>query len=276
MKDNFEVLSMKGPRLLLCAALAAAFSAALPAQQAPSGFHSVNCIKIKAEKSGEFHKWVSDVLQKYAQSRVDSGAISNWYLLRSVIPQGSSATCDYLTVSMYPGAPSEPLSADQMTAALKSAGLSLNRDEYIARRDSVATLVSTQMFRNVESVGAAKKGGYLSVAYMKTANLDEWLNAEKKLWKPLAEQMVKDGVQSGWSVNLEAYGLQSELPYQGVTVDFFPSWDAVWKDDPQFVDRLKKVHPETDPTAMFEQISKARSMVAQQLFAIEDLITAKK
>ena len=249
---------MRVTRLLVCAAFAAALSASLLAQQAPSGFHTVNCLKIKTEKSGEFHKWVADVLQKYAQSRVDSGAVSAWYLLRSVIPQGASATCDYLTVSFYPGAPPEPLSPERMSEALKKAGVSMTAEEYVARRDSIATLISSQLFRNIDSVGSAQKGGYLSVAYMKTANLEDWLALEKKLWKPFAEQMAKDGVQSGWSLNIRAFGQDSELPYQGVTVDVFPNWDAVWKDDSQFVDRLKKVHPQRDPTAIFEQFTKAR------------------
>ena len=267
---------MKFPRLLACAAFAAALSAALSAQQAPSGFHTVNCIKVKPEKSAEFRKWIPDVMQKFARARVDSGAVSTWYLFRAVIPQGSSATCDYLTVSLYPGAPPEPLTAEQTAALLKKAGVSMTAEEYMTRRDSIGTLVSSQMFRNIESIGAAQKGGYISVAYMKAANLDDWLAFEKKVWKPFAEQMVKDGVESGWSVNIRAFGQVSELPYQGVTVDVYPSWDAIWKDDPQFIDRIKKVHPETDPTAIFEQVTKARTMVAQELYAVEDMITAKK
>jgi hypothetical protein len=268
---------MKNLRLTACSIVIAALSAALPAQQAPSGFHTVNCLKIKPEKSGEFRKWISDVLQKYAQSRVDSGAVSTWYLLRSAMPQGASATCDYLTVAIYPGAPPEPLSPAQMGEALKKAGVSMTGEEYIARRDSIATLVSAQLFRNLDSVGgAAKKGGYLTVSFMKAKNVGDWVEFERKVWKPIAEQMVKDGVESGWSLNIQAFGQETELPYEGVTVDVYPNWDAFWKEDTQFLDRIKKVHPETDPTAMFEQLTKVRTEISLQLFAIDDLITAKK
>ena len=267
---------MKIPRVVLCTALAVFLCAVSPAQQGPSGFHTVNCVKIKPEKSAEFHKWVTDVVTKLAQSRVESGAISTWYLLRAVEPAGRSAECDYLTVSVYPGAPPEPLAREQLSAALKKANLSITAEEYVVQRDAVATLVSTNMMVNQVSVGKANKGGYLAVNYMKTANLDEWLKLEKELWKPISEQMVKDGVTSGWSLNIRALGLNSDLPWQGVTVDVYPSWDAVFKEDTQFADRIKKVHPNKDFNAMFDQFGKARSMVKSELYAVEDLITCCK
>jgi hypothetical protein len=263
------------PRWIRCAALAAACSLTLSAQQAPSGFHTVNCVKVRPEKSAEFHKWISDVVTKLAQSRVDSGAVSTWYLLRAAMPQGQSAECDYLTVSIYPGAPPE-FGPDQMSAALKKAGISMTAEEYASRRDSVARLISTTMYRNQAGLGKANKGGYLAVNYMKTSTIDDWLKFEKEVWKPIAEQMVKDGVQSGWSLNLRVLGLQSDLPWQGVTVDVYPSWDAVFKDDPQFNDRVKKVHPDKDLNAMFYQLGKTRTMVRSELYAIEDMISSGK
>ena len=266
---------MKTPRLFLCAA-AAALSATVLAQPAASGFHTVNCIKVKPEKTVEFRKWIAEVMQKLAKARVDSGAVSTWFLLRDVMPQGAVASCDYLTVSIYPGAPPEPLGPEQTEAVLKKAGVAMTADEYITRRDSLATLVSSGLFQNVESLGSAKKGGYLSVSYMKTDNLNDWLEMEKKVWKPVAEQMIKDGVESGWSVNIQAFGQDSELPYQGVSVDVYPSWDAVWKDDPQFLDRFKKVHPDTDFYPAYEKIKKIRTQINEQLYAIEDMITSGK
>ena len=267
---------MNIPRSIQCAALAAACSLPLFPQQAPGGFHTVNCIKVRPEKSAEFHKWTAEVITKVAQSRVESGALSAWYLLRAVDPVGQSAECDYVTVLVYPGAPPEPLTGDRLSEVLKKAGLSITADEYMARRDSVARLVSTSMYRNVMGVGKANKGGYLAVNYMKTATIDDWLKLEKEVWKPVAEQMIKEGVESGWSVNLRARGLESDLPWQGVTVDVYPSWDAVFKDDPQFPDRFKKVHPDKDMNATFQQIGKARTMVRSELYAVDELLTSGK
>ena len=51
---------MNIPRSLLSVAFAAAFSATLLAQQAPSGYHSVACIKVKPENASEFRKWAAE------------------------------------------------------------------------------------------------------------------------------------------------------------------------------------------------------------------------
>lgn len=266
---------MKNLRFTACAVALAALSAVLPAQQAPSGFHTVNCIQIKPEKSGEFHKWVSDVLQKFAKSRVDSGVISTWYLLRAVFPQAEPGQCDYLTIALYPGAPPEPLNPEQFGAALKKAGVSMSAEEYMARRDSIATLVSTSLYQNQQALGAMKKGDYLVASSMKAADAGEWLKFEKEVWKPFADQLIKDGIQSGWSVNVLVMPGGADL-HQGVTVDVYPSWDAVWKDDPKFAERFKKVHPDMDLEKSFTQMVKVRTQARINMYFVEDMIGAAK
>src|SRR4029077_8216196 len=94
-------------------------AAAQTQQQGISGFHSVACIKVKADKTSEFRAWAASDLHKYAQSRVDTGVLSTWLLLKSIQPQGNSADCDYLSISIYPGAPIEPLSPEALGDALK-------------------------------------------------------------------------------------------------------------------------------------------------------------
>jgi hypothetical protein len=268
---------MKIPRMFACAAVGAALSVALSAKP-PSGFHTVNCVKIKPDKMGEYRKWAADELHKYAQGRVDSGAVSTYYLLRAVMPAGSSAECDYVTVALYPGAPPAPLSTEELGAALKKAGLNMSAQEYIDRRDSMSTLVSNSMFLNQFAVGEAKKGYYMVVNYMKATNVDAWVAFEKNVWKPLAEQLVKDGMQSGWSVNVQMMPLGTDVPYQGVSVDVYPSWDAVFKAvvDPAFTDRFKKVHPDMDLDKTFANMEKVRSQSWTRLFVIEDMISAAK
>src|SRR5579863_2617942 len=133
--------SMKVPQLLASVAIAAAFSVTLPAQQAPTGFHSVACIKVKPENNSEFRKWASEDLHKYAQSRVDAGALSSWMILRGSIPAGRSAECDYVIVSMYPGIPPTPMGLEELDAALKKAGIALSAQQYVDRRNSLTTLI---------------------------------------------------------------------------------------------------------------------------------------
>jgi hypothetical protein len=264
--------------MFVCVALAAAFSAAMVAQQAPTGFHSVACIKVKPENNTEFRKWAAGDVHKYAQSRVDGGALSSWLVLRAVTPTGSSAECDYIIVSMYPGIPPQPMGLEELDAALKKAGITMTAQQYVDRRTALTTLVSNNMFRNQDSVGTFKKGDYFVVNYMKVAdaNMDDYLAWEKKVWKPLAEAMAKDGVRTGWSLNTRVLPGGSELPFQAVTVDVFPSWESIYKDDAQFVERWRKVHPDLELGTTFERYEKLRSLTRNELYVVQDLINSNK
>ena len=246
-------------------------------QQGQVGYHTVACIKVKPEKTSEFRTWAASDLHKYAQSRVDTGVLSTWFLLRSVQPQGASADCDYLTISIYPGAPPEPLSPEALGEALKKAGLTMSAQQFMDRRDSLTTLVSNNLFQNRASVGGSlKKGNYLVVNYMKAANVDDWIAFEKKIWQPVAEALTKDGRSAGWSLNVQVLPGGSDLKFQGVTVDVYPSWNDVFRDDPQFIERFRKVHPDREFGTTFEQFDKLRTLVSLQLFTAVDVVTPTK
>jgi hypothetical protein len=265
---------MSTQRLLVCAIVAVALSLTLSAQQAPSGYHTVACLKVKSGKTCEFRQWTTEVLHKYAQGRVDSGALSTFYLLRAVYPGGSSPECDYVTVALYPGAPPEQMGPEDMSAALKKAGLNMTAQEYADRRDALTTLVSSSLFHNEASAGTVTKGAYMVVNYMKTSNYDKWMDFEKRVGKAMAEQSMSDGVTSGWSANGLWFPYGRDLPYQGVTVDVFPNWDAVFKDDPKFEENFKKAHP--DMATSDEEMNKIRTQSVIPLYKVEDMIIPAK
>ena len=268
---------MKFPHLVVCAAIAAAFSAALPAQQGLTGFHSVACIKVKPENNAEFRKWATGDVHKYAQSRVDSGALSSWILLRSVIPSGTSAECDYIVVSMYPGAPPKPMDLDELDAALKKAGITMSAQQYVDRRTALTTLVSHNMFQNRASVGSFKKGDYFVVNYMKASNMEEYVAWEKKAWQPLAEAMAKDGMRAGWSLNTMVCPGGTDVRFNAVTVDVYSSWDSIFNVDGQkFYDLWRKVHPDMEFGTTFEQYDKLRHEGDVDIYVVQDNISASK
>ena len=132
---------------------------------------------------------------------------------------------------------------------LKKAGLSMTAEEWVARRDSMSTLVTTGLWQNYTTVGSMQKGDYIVVNEAKAADVDEWAAYEKKVWQPIAEQLGKEGLTRGWSVNLLVMPLrEAKTGSTGVTVDVYPSWDAVIKSmiDPEFVNRWRKIHPDME------------------------------
>jgi hypothetical protein len=271
---------MKIVRSLLSVAIAAAFSATLLAQQAPTGYHRVACIKVKPGQYAAFRAWAAGDAHKVVQAEADSGELSTWFLLRSVIPDGTSAECDYLVVAMYPGLPPQPSNGlEHLAATLKKAGLTESAQQFVDQREALTTLVSNNMFQNVAVVGTVKKGDYFRVNYMQVADpndLGSYMRYEMKVWLPLAEQMAKDGVKSGWSLNVEVLPRGSDLPYDAVTVDVYPTWDSVFQPDPQFAARFSKVHPDMDLGTTMETYDKMRSIVTTELYSVEDMVTPAK
>jgi hypothetical protein len=268
---------MKITRTIVAVALATVFfTLTTPAQQPSPGYHSVACLKLKPDSAAEFRKFVTDDVHKVAQGRVDDGELTGWYLLRSVFPQGESVECDYLIVAMFPKMP-HAFGPDILEAAIKKAGLTITPDDYVKRRNSLSKVVSTAVYQNQAAVGAPKKGDYFQVNYMKVSedNLNDWVNYEKQVWKPLAEQLVKDGKEDGWSLNVRSMPFGSDLPFQGVTVDVYPSMDAVFENDPQFIERFRKVHPDMEFGFTMERFEKLRTQALAELYVLDDIVTAQ-
>ena len=88
--------------MAFAAAPAAALSVALVAQQTPSGYHGISCVHVKPGQTAAFHDLLNGDYHKVEQTYVDSGRISAFIALRTVIPAGTDAGCDYVLVAFYP------------------------------------------------------------------------------------------------------------------------------------------------------------------------------
>jgi hypothetical protein len=266
---------MRRTRIFLPAAAALAFSATLFAQPSSPGYHSVTCYKLKPDSTAAFNKFESEEVHRIAQARVDAGEITGWYLLRAALPMGESADCDIVIVSFYPKTP-HPLAGEVLAAAISKSGLKITPDDYVHHREAVVKLMSVAIFQNEAAVGTPKKGDYFQVNYMKVtdANFDDWIAYEKKVWKPMAEALVKDGKQDAWSLNVQVMPYGSDLPYQAVTVDVYPSEDAVFAEDAQFMDRFHKVHPDMEVGTTMEHFEKLRTRGLVTLYSLDDIVTA--
>jgi hypothetical protein len=106
-------------------------------------------------------------------------------------------------------------------------------------------------------------------------DIGDWIAYEKKVWKPFAEAIAKDGLERGWSLNVQYFPRGTDLAFDAVTVDVFPSWDAIYKDDPQFPARFRRVHPDMELGTTFEQFEKLRTILSTKVYVLDDLISAK-
>jgi hypothetical protein len=262
--------------LFLSALLAATLPLTLPAQQAPNGYHTVNCLKLKPGKTfADYRAWVAEGPHKLQQANADSGRISAWYMLSYYMPAGISAACDFVQVSIYPGSPPAPRGIEEMGAILKKAGITMGTKEFLDRRSSMVELVSAELWQNWNAVGTLQKGDYVVLNHMKVPNEGDWMAYEKKMWQPFAEAMVKDGVMHGWFLNTPVYPGGSDLKYQAATVDVYPSWDAVFKDN-GFAERFKRVNPDADLNQTLASFEKVRTIGSTELLSVDDVVAPAK
>lgn len=258
-------------------AMAAALSATLVAQQTPSGYHSISCVRIKPGKAAAFEAIMNGDYRKVEQARIDSGSITAWIELRTVIPAGTDAGCDRVLVAFYPGLPTAPMSDDDMTALLKKAGVSSTLAEWRDRLRDAAELVSNNITQYQVLVGGSKKGDYLVFNSMKATNVGRCVAAQKRLWQPFAEEGVKEGAQDGWAVNVQRFPDGAKDPSLVSSVDIYPSWDAMFNFfGPSFEARWKKVHPEMTPDDAFGEIDKVCTIEHTVLYKVEDQIASPK
>ena len=257
------------------AALTAALSVTLVAQQAPTGYHNITCVKVKPGKGADFRSMINGDVRKLEQSRADSGTISGYIVLRTMMPAGADAQCDYVFVTFYPGLPTAPMSDDEMTAALQKAGVSANLQEWGAEHEAVGSLVYNDITRYQVLVGRAKQGDYLVFNSMSVPSVRDWVAFEERVWQPFAEAAVKDGAESGWALNVQVFPNGAKDAHLVSTVDIYPSWEAAFG-NPGFMDRWKRVHPDLDFRDAMAQADKVRTIESTVLYKVENIIEAPK
>src|ERR1017187_792692 len=267
---------MSIPRILLGAAIAAALSIPLPAQQAPVGYHRIQCVKVTPGQWAAAHDWFADTSHKQNQSLVDSGTYAQTLVLQTQLPAGTDAQCDYVFVAFYNGLPSAPLSTEVINNALRKADIPMTADARQAKLREMFTLVYDNITQYQALVGSAKNGDYLEFNSMSSPDPGACVAVEKKDWQPLAEQMVKDGNTDGWAVNEQVFPRGAKDEPAVSTVDIFPSWDAFTHHYDSIRSAWKKVHPDADFSSTMAQHGKLCTIQHTVLYKVVDVVTPAK
>lgn len=68
----------------------------------PSDSISVEYMKPKPGKSGEYSKMEKEIFSRIHEARVKAGEMKNWYFLSRRFPHGTDSEFDFITVNTYP------------------------------------------------------------------------------------------------------------------------------------------------------------------------------
>ena len=264
------------PRILLGAAIAAALSVSLAAQQAPVGIHHIQCVKVNPGQQAAVQEWIDGDNHKLTQSLVDSGAYAMSLVLRTQMPAGTDAQCDYVFVTFYNGLPPAPKTREEISMALRKADIQMTAGAYNAKLSEMGKLVNDNITQYQALVGGAKKGDYLEFNSMSSPDPGACVAIEKKDWQPLAEQMVKDGNTDGWAINLQIFPRGAKDKTAVSSVDIYPSWDAFINSYGSIGGACKKVHPDMDINSTIGQFEKLCSIQHTVLYKLVDVTVAAK
>ena len=270
---------MSFPKILLGAALTALSSLPLVAQQpAPSGYHYIQCIKVNPGQGAAAHEWITGTDHKVMQALVDSGVYAQGITLQTVMPAGTDAQCDYVFVFFYKGLPHSPITREELNAILRKADIPITAEAIREKHAQLAKLVYNNITQYHALVGGAKKGDYLAFNSIRAedGNVNACVDAEKKMWQPVAEELVKAGKTSGWAVNTQVFPWGTKDGPAVSTVDIYPSYDAFISQGPSVVEAWKKAHPDSDIGTGIAPMNKMCPIEHNVLYEIVDSTTPAK
>ncbi len=267
---------MSIPRIPLCVAIAAALSMPLVAQQAPIGYHHIQCVKVNPGQETAFENYVAGPVQKLNQSMVDSGTYAQSLVLRTRMPRGTEAECDYVFVTFYKGLPDAGMSSEELSKALHNADIPMTAEAIHATQAEIGKLVNENITQYQSLVGGAKKGDYLVFNSMSAPNVSSCVAAQKKTWQPVAEEMVKSGNLDGWAVNEQVFPRGSKDSSAVSSVDIYPNWEAFTKEYSSIQSAWKKVHPDMDINNTMEQFGKLCTIEHTVLYNVVQITSPAK
>jgi hypothetical protein len=116
---------------------------------------------------------------------------------------------------------------------------------------------------------------YIDVSYIKSKS-GNYANFEKEMWKPINQQLIKDGKKSAWYLYKVKYPQGAMADYDYVVINVFPEWNQLTLSATDLPDVLKKVNPKLKVDSLLKKTEAARSVAWRQLFRLIGQAVAKE
>ena len=243
----------------------------LGAQTQPRIFQTVSCVKVERGKQREFREHVTGPMKKLAQMRMNAGTLLSWSLLRTVVPAGDEAPCDYSIVYTAEGSPYQIPGREQTEKDLKAAGVNMTVDQYYQAQYQHGRLASRIIWQNHHRVGTIEKGSHLYLNWMKVHDMPGYVKFEREVWLPMAEAMVKSGSMKAWVFSTKVMPAGAEEPYMAFSADVFADWKAAFGQR-GIREAFEKAHPGKNMQEVMGGLNKLRTLAKRHLVVVEDRI----
>lgn len=246
----------------------------LPAQDSAENVHTQRLYYIDTHpgKGQAWRELVRESSMKAAQVRANAGEIVSWSLLRSVYPAGEEARANYLISEISAGPPSSFKTG--FKEALEASGSEMSHYEVISKRNDLATLVTSELWRPRIYEGAAEKGNYLTINMMKVKNRDILAKNTTK-WSPLSQEWIKQGAMTGWVYATKLAPSGAETPYAAYTSDMYPSFEAAFAGR-NLEEVFAKVYPGESMDDYLDGLGEGRAIAKRELWRVVERVTKEE
>jgi len=261
---------MNSPRLsTVVACLVVAWGTVSGAQeQAP---HSVRtyCIKVAPESVAAYTSLARETLLPMMKSRVATGGdLKGFDVLRAVVPNGTSARCNFINVYHY-GLLPEDVPSLSWGQDLARAGIDMTVDELWSKLRKIGEVVGEEWWWYLERVGPAwPDGSYVTINHWQLKDGVSWDDHAafgRRVWKPIVEAMIADGRKVSWD-DVGVWAPSRADGYQTLTLDVFHDWETMTSQIPYLFGEggvWKKVHPDMTPA----QLTRHDALLRRTLFS---------
>lgn len=116
---------------------------------------------------------------------------------------------------------------------------------------------------------------YIDVSYIKSRSAD-YVNFEKEVWKPIHQQLIKEGKKSAWYLYKVKYPQGTTANYDYVVVNVFPEWNQLAPSAADLPEILKKINSKLKPDSLLKKTDALRNVTWRQLFRLIGQAVAKE
>ena len=230
---------------------------------------SVTYIKLKDPTYAKQYEALLNYYGKAAgEYGLKTGRITGYYVLKVIMPIGSSSDCDYKVVVT---SNSLNVLLDDTTAVLKNAIPGMTDDMVKGVNDQyndMRTIVKKEIYNTTDWIDMTPSAKYIEIDYMKPADgkYSDYIKAERETWKPVHKERMKLGALSGWQLDEKIMPASEKETYDVVTANFYDSLPMML--DAKYTQAFKTVWPKMDIAKVGTDISALRTMVKSDLLKI--------
>jgi hypothetical protein len=282
MYTKHQTLPMRGrlPKLVavfvIIALLLPAIRVLSQTQTAPQQMYvGVNFIKIHPGKQEQYRQLVEKYGKKVNEYLFKNQNLMGWYLYQVLIPSGSSADFDYAAVNVtgslaalldFPMSTKDmykkvfPEMTDKMISDVQT---QFDECRHIVRREIYTPVQGA----HTDTAPNAPPSKYMQVDLMHPAagKTADYIKMEKETFLPLHKERVKMGILKGWGLYEKILPVDTRMEYQYVTVNYY---DDLNKMSDGYAESIKKLFPQKDMNAMFNETETTRTMVQSGIWKL--------